>query len=466
MEPGDDPYELLGLPLDGVVHQQDRSTLDARQIRLAYRKAALQHHPDKQRPGGTQADRQAATRRFAKIAAAYQLLTDATQRAAYDTAAANAAAAAAQPAPSRSPETSPPYQPNFSNGYFHQGHFAPPPPPPFPFSMNFHDPFEVFASAFGFDDGLHDESNTPSANNFHQSNERGREFGATASVFDAMRHNPSSLFGSFFGHGPLGMMHPPRMHLPPPFWHLPPPLPPHAMFGPPPFFAEQGHHLGQHSASFFSSTSSFVQGDDGAPPAVVSTSTSTRIVNGQSLTERVERRADGTVSVQRSSTLNRGRRTPSNAAAAAAPLSVRQLVRTPRPEPPLVIDLLADSPPPPPPPQGTPATSTFETDEKSPSNATGPLMSTRPPAPTLPRWNDGAASKEAETMSGSAEQSLGAGKRAYQPCRVTSSHNDSMHSSQRTGTTTELPGVDSSSSLSSISSSSSLSRAKRQRVAA
>jgi hypothetical protein len=348
--------------------------------------------------------------------------------------------------------------------------------------MNFHDPFEVFASAFGFNDnGLNDESNTIfTDNNFHPSG----GFGATTATAASMFGNAMPHFASFFGQGPpWGMMHPPPpMHHRPPFWHPPPP-PPHAMFGPP-FFA--GQPAGQTSASFFSSTSSMHNG-------VVATSTTTRtqVVNGQSITERVERRADGSVSVQRrtrSTTANRGRQSHSNVAAAvAAPPFMRRLTTTerhdavlrttppPEPQPPVVIDLLVDSPPQPPPPQpppppGASATTNFGTDELAP---TLPLTETsiRPLAPILPRWSNGVTNKEAEHVSGSEEQSRNAGKykRAYNlpSTVVTLSHHDSMHSSQRTGTSsTELPGVDSSSSLSSISSLSSLSRSKRQRVAA
>lgn len=71
MDANDNPYEILGVP----------PTATAGEIRSAYRKLALQTHPDKQR---NEQDRQHATQRFAKVSNAYEILSDPEQRLQYD----------------------------------------------------------------------------------------------------------------------------------------------------------------------------------------------------------------------------------------------------------------------------------------------------------------------------------------------------------------------------------------------
>jgi len=71
MEANDDPYEILGVP-------EDASAAD---IKKAYRKLALQNHPDRQTE---EAAREKATSIFAKIAAAYEILEDPEEREQYD----------------------------------------------------------------------------------------------------------------------------------------------------------------------------------------------------------------------------------------------------------------------------------------------------------------------------------------------------------------------------------------------
>ena len=67
----DDPYHTLGVPVDATPPQ----------IKLAYRKLALRHHPDKQR---TESDRAAASDTFARISNAYETLSDERRRCEYD----------------------------------------------------------------------------------------------------------------------------------------------------------------------------------------------------------------------------------------------------------------------------------------------------------------------------------------------------------------------------------------------
>lgn len=71
MQKGDDPYEILGV-------EEDATTSE---IRKAYRKLAVVHHPDKQ---PTVEGREAAHHVFAKIACAYELLSDEEKRKEYD----------------------------------------------------------------------------------------------------------------------------------------------------------------------------------------------------------------------------------------------------------------------------------------------------------------------------------------------------------------------------------------------
>lgn len=66
-----EPYKVLGL--------EKSATPD--QVKSAYRKAALQHHPDKAAPE----DREDANKRFQEIALAYAILSDERRRKRYDT---------------------------------------------------------------------------------------------------------------------------------------------------------------------------------------------------------------------------------------------------------------------------------------------------------------------------------------------------------------------------------------------
>lgn len=71
MDDNDNPYEILGVSPNA----------SSDEVKRAYRKAALQHHPDRQT---TEAAKQAAHIKFAQISNAYEILSDDTQRRQYD----------------------------------------------------------------------------------------------------------------------------------------------------------------------------------------------------------------------------------------------------------------------------------------------------------------------------------------------------------------------------------------------
>ena len=67
-------YKVLGVPRDART----------RDIKKAYRDAALKYHPDKIAPDVSDAERERLTAKFQEIAAAYEILSDEETRAKYD----------------------------------------------------------------------------------------------------------------------------------------------------------------------------------------------------------------------------------------------------------------------------------------------------------------------------------------------------------------------------------------------
>jgi curved DNA-binding protein CbpA len=116
MEPTDDPYVILGVPANAT----------ARDIRTAYRRLALEHHPDRNPGGGTNhnGERCRHTTLFAKINHAYEVLTDPEAQRSW--------AAASSTTPEPYPQQS---QQQQRHPYYH------------------HDPFSVFESVFREDFG-------------------------------------------------------------------------------------------------------------------------------------------------------------------------------------------------------------------------------------------------------------------------------------------------------------------------
>ncbi|KAL3934068.1 MAG: hypothetical protein SGBAC_010127, partial [Bacillariaceae sp.] len=68
MEENDNPYEILGVEL---------WCTDEKAVKKNYRKLAMKYHPDKQT---TEEEKEIANQMFAKIAEAYDLLTDPVKR--------------------------------------------------------------------------------------------------------------------------------------------------------------------------------------------------------------------------------------------------------------------------------------------------------------------------------------------------------------------------------------------------
>lgn len=103
---GEDYYQLLGV----------ERTATAEELKKAYRKKAIQYHPDKN-PGDKQAEEM-----FKKVSHAYEVLQDPEKRAAYD---------------------------HYGPAAFEGGAGAGPGPAGRPGAGGFHDPFDIFREVFG-----------------------------------------------------------------------------------------------------------------------------------------------------------------------------------------------------------------------------------------------------------------------------------------------------------------------------
>jgi curved DNA-binding protein CbpA len=302
MEDGEDPYDVLGV---------SPTATDA-EIRSAYRKLALRHHPDKQQQrssggaGSTEEDRRAATVKFAKIANAYEILSDASQRREYDR--------SQQWSQGQSPSAGGDggFDPGSSYDQHHPNHFF---WSSFHRAHPFHDPFEVFERVFREELGANDPRGGQQQYRHHDPRYR-RQFPSAFDGFD------DGFFGGprtdpFFGGRMMGGGFPGLFG--------------GGLFGGggfPGFGADQGlqrsgsrrgyrdpfdemfqslhqqatrgggdPRSGNYSTYSVTSSSSTFGGGHGES---VTTQTTTRIVNGerQSVTERIVRKADGTVERQ------------------------------------------------------------------------------------------------------------------------------------------------------------------------
>ena len=134
MEAGDDAYQILGV----------RPNASETEIKKAYRKLALQYHPDRQQ---TPQAREEAHHVFTKISNAYEVLSDPHKRREYDE-------AQAQP-PRQSPSSrrsssgrrrrSEADEGDFYSSSFRHGSI----PRHHDFFDDLHDPFEIFERVFG-----------------------------------------------------------------------------------------------------------------------------------------------------------------------------------------------------------------------------------------------------------------------------------------------------------------------------
>jgi DnaJ homolog subfamily B member 6 len=257
MEDGDDPYEVLGVP-------RDASESD---IKKAYRKLALLHHPDKQT---TDEGRRQATTVFAKISNAYEILSDQEKKREYDMG-------------SGGPSGSAFYNGNMGHDFFHSTNSRHHP-------FHFHDPFEVFNQVFRNEFARHNASMNGNSNRTgsFQDSFFGSPFGSMGgSLFDdpffsgarSGMGGGDPFFSSFGGGGggrdPFAMM---RQSM----------LNGNMMNG--------NMMNGNNTSSTFVQSFSSSNGNVGGGQSI-STSTTTRIVNGQrqTMTETVIQKRDGTI---------------------------------------------------------------------------------------------------------------------------------------------------------------------------
>jgi curved DNA-binding protein CbpA len=236
MEDSDNPYEILGVS----------STATASEIKTAYRKLALKHHPDRQTNESAKASSGPI---FAKISNAYEILGDDRRRQEYD-----------QQKRREGMRSS-----AFNDHNFH-----------------FHDPFQVFAQTFAREFGTQQRGGA--GDGFHD-----------------------SFFGSPFGGGLFGGMFDRQNGFQDPFSDpfFQDPFSSHRSMGgrhtdifsqmqqQMDMMRQQNPSSSPHFYSSSSSSSSFRSGGNQRE----SVSTTTRIINGkrQTITERVITKPDGTV---------------------------------------------------------------------------------------------------------------------------------------------------------------------------
>jgi curved DNA-binding protein CbpA len=242
-----DPYEILGIAFNATPQE----------IKKAYRTQALKYHPDKVPPD----QKQAATIQFAKIANAYELLTE-------------PAAAAEQQQQQSSFYSNDPYQ-----DPFHQFHH-----------FHFHDPFAVFEQAFREEFG-------------HGNNQGASSMGMFPGE-DPFGFMQSGIMGGFFG-GFMGNNNSPFGRNPQQQQQQQSLYDRRGGFGFDPFggfdsfgggmedMFNNNHNNGRTSFSTFTSTTTTTTSRGGE-----TVTTTRRNVNGRQESERITHKADGTVERQ------------------------------------------------------------------------------------------------------------------------------------------------------------------------
>jgi curved DNA-binding protein CbpA len=284
MDDHDDPYEILGVSKDATEAE----------IKKAYKKMALKHHPDKQ---STEEGRIEATTVFAKISNAYEILGDSTQRGNYDREAARGGAHANRPW-AKMPRRSRNSNNNNNSGQDDFFHHTP-----------FHDPFSVFESFFR-GEGFGDDFFANPFGHMHQQQRGSTNMRGQGPFQDSFfSGGGGSMFNDpFFGGGGMGgfgndpffgggmMMRSPMMMGGGNLFSAMNQM--NNMMNPPQ--QQQGNpfagRLPQGQSFVYSSTTSTNLGGNDRGGSV-SVSTTTRIVNGRRevVTERIVQKADGTV---------------------------------------------------------------------------------------------------------------------------------------------------------------------------
>ncbi len=164
----EDPYEVLGIS----------KTSTAPEIKAAYRKLALRHHPDKVQ--GDENRKAEAAQMFAKIGAAYEILSDEKKRQEYDN----------YKRSGRSHETS------INSSNYTSSSYGDDPFVVFHFGSarrGFTDPFDLFRQVF------HDELTGGTPLFPQQQRQREMFFGGRGSLFDDLNYRMATLHG---GGGP------------------------------------------------------------------------------------------------------------------------------------------------------------------------------------------------------------------------------------------------------------------------
>ena len=241
MDDDDNPYQILGVPKNASPSQ----------IKAAYRKLAMKHHPDRQPDDNS---KRQAGEIFAKISNAYEIIGDENSRRVFD-------------AEQQHAQDQRNFQHNNHPHFHHQ----------------FHDPFQVFAQAFADEFGNTQRSRgmgmdpffsgfSPFGGSFF-----GRSFGQQQQRGGFGQHDPfadpffSDPFGRSMGGGGIDLFSQMQQQMD---------------------MMRQQSGQGFSSSSFQSSSSTSFSGGNRE-----SVSTTTRIVNGKrkTITERVVTKPDGTV---------------------------------------------------------------------------------------------------------------------------------------------------------------------------
>lgn len=273
-----DPYEVLGVSRNAT----------ASEIKVAYRKLALKHHPDRQ---SSESEKAKATQVFARISNAYEILSDEALRGEYDAGCERRGAdwggmggGVNEGAASGSDPFDDPFFRGMGEfggmGFSRRGRGR------FGERHQFHDPFEVFERVFG------QEFGTPSS--FRQGSGHGHAGRKRGDPFDDPFFN--SIGGGFGGmgmggglSGSFGMMDSMMSSMHQQMNNM------HQRMGD----MHQHHHQSMLDQQSFhrSSSSSRSRSIGGRSGTRQSISTTTQIVNGkrQTVTERTVVRPDGTV---------------------------------------------------------------------------------------------------------------------------------------------------------------------------